>query len=171
MKNEKIVYDGFHKIIMGETEVKNRRVKREKLIVKSAVGGIVIDEDNRIALVSQYRPVPERWTKEIPAGVLDKEGLTPVETLVEELMEECMIPKEDIISISKEPIHEYYMMVGNANATIYLYEIHVKKQENKEVTDKDVDSVEWVDVNTMKQYIDEHKICDGKTIISYYHML
>lgn len=171
MKKEKMLFNGFHKIAEVECEIKGQMCKREKLLVKGAVAGIVIDACNRIGLVSQYRPVIQRQTKEIPAGVLDKEELTPVEILVEELMEECEIPKEQILSVSEKPVHQYFMMAGNTDATISFYEIRVASQENKEVADVDVDSVEWVDIQTMKKYIEEGQIVDGKTILAYYYWL
>lgn len=169
-KNERVVYDGFNKIVEFETELKSRTVKREQLIMKSGVAGIVIDEDNRIALVSQYRPVIQRNTMEVPAGVLDKEGYTPLETLIEELFEECEIKAEDILSVSSELFH-YYTVVGYADATLAFYEIHVKKQTNKAVSDRDVDSVEWVSLEQMQSYIDNGQIVDGKTRMAYYHCL
>jgi ADP-ribose pyrophosphatase len=171
VENERLVFDGFHKIVEIDTKIKGEQVKREKLLVKSAVAGIVIDADNRIGLVSQYRPVIQRQTKEIPAGVLDKEGYSPLEILLEELMEECEIPKEQILSVSENPIHEHFMMGGNADGTISFYEIRVTRQEDKVVQDVDVDSVEWVDKETMKRYIQEGHIADGKTLLAYYYWL
>lgn len=171
MNEERLVFDGFHKIVELECEMKGKMVKREKLLIKGAVAGIVIDEDNRMGLVSQYRPVIQRQTKEIPAGMLDKDGLSPKEIMLEELMEECEIFKDDILSVSEKTIHEYFMMTGNADGKIYFYEIFVKRQENKEVQDVDVDSVEWVDIKTMQRYIEEGQIVDGKTIMAYYYWL
>lgn len=170
-KNEKLVYNGFNKIAIFETEIKGRKVEREKLIVKSAVAGIVIDENNNIGLVTQYRPTINQHTKEIPAGVLDKEHLSPTEVLIEELMEECEIPKEEILSISKNSVHDYYMISGTADAKISLYEIHVKSQKNKTVSDADVESVEWVSIDQFKRYIDSGQIVDAKTIIAFYYSL
>lgn len=171
IKNEKLVYDGFHKVVEIETEMKNQKVIREKLLVKSAVAGMVVDEDGKIGLVTQYRPVIEQYTKEIPAGLLDKSGLTSTEILIEELLEECEIPKEDILSISEKPVHEYYMMAGSSDAFISLYVVHVKKQENKVVSDADVDSVEWVDLPTMNAFIQDGIIADGKTILTYHYLM
>lgn len=171
MNNAKVVFDGFHKIVEFEAEVKGRIVKRELLVAKSAVAGIVIDENNRIGLVSQYRPTIQRQTKELPAGVLDKEGLSALETLVEELMEECEIPKEEILSITENPIEPYYMMAGNTDAIISFCEIRVKAQENKKVNDADVDDVEWVTLEQMKEYIGNGTICDSKTRMVYYYLL
>jgi ADP-ribose pyrophosphatase len=171
MKNAKVVFDGFHKIVEFESEVKGRTVKRESLVAKSAVAGIIIDENNRIGLVSQYRPVIQRHTKELPAGVLDKEGLSALDTLVEELMEECEISKEEILSIKENPIEPYFMMAGNTDAIISFCEIRVKAQENKKVNDADVDEVEWVTLEEMKEYISNGAICDSKTRMVYYYLL
>lgn len=167
---DKILFEGFHKILEVTKKVKGKEVTREKLILKSAVAGIVIDENNKIALVNQFRPVPEIHTKEIPAGVLDKKNLTPVEILIEELMEECEIPKNEILSIEELPFPPYYMMVGSSDAKIGLYEVKVTAQEDKVVDDVDVDSVEWVDLDTFESYINEGLILDGKTLLAYYYL-
>jgi len=171
MDNGKVVFDGFHKIVEFEAEMKGRKVKRELLVAKSAVAGIVIDERDRVGLVSQFRPVVGRKTKELPAGVLDKNGLSAVETLLEELLEECEIPKDEILFIKENPIQPYYMMIGNTDAKISFCEIRVKAQENKKVSDADVDEVEWVTIETMKEYIENGDICDSKTTMAYYYLL
>lgn len=170
-KNERLVFDGFHKVTVFETEIKGQIVTREKLHFKSAVAGIVIDETNRLGLVCQYRPTVGRKTWEVPAGVMDKEGLGTKETLIEELLEECEISAEDILSVSEQPVHQYFMMTGSGDATMSLYDIRVKKQENKQVQDVEVECVEWVDQATMKHYIEEGKIADGKTLLAYYYWL
>lgn len=171
MKNAKVVYDGFHKIVQFEAEMKGRTVKRERLMAKSAVAGIVIDENNRIGLVSQYRPVISQHTKELPAGVLDKKELSAVEILMEELMEECGIEKEEILSIAENPIPPYFMMAGNTDAVISFCEVRVKAQENKTVNDNDVYYVEWVTLTEMARYIEAGAICDSKTNMVYYYLL
>lgn len=171
MNNAKVVFDKFHKIVEFEAELKGKIVKRELLVAKSAVAGIVIDTNNRIGLVSQCRPTVQRQTLELPAGVLDKEGLSPTEILVEELMEECEISKEEILSIKENPIQPCYMMIGSTDAIISFREIRVKEQKNKIVNDPDVDEVLWVTLEEMKKYIENGEICDSKTIMVYYYLL
>lgn len=161
------LFDGFHKISEVEATIKGNKVKREKLHLKSAVAGLVIDENNRMALVTQYRPTIGKTIKEIPAGVLDKKGLTPLETLLEELEEECEINKDEIISINEKPIYEYYMIVGSSDALISIYEIRVKTQENKLVDDSEVECVEWLTAEEVERYINEGLSPDPKTIVSY----
>lgn len=166
----KYLYDGFHKISEVDSVIKGNNVKREKLHLKHAVAGVVIDEYNRIAVVTQYRPTIGRKVKEIPAGVLDKKGLTPLETLLEELEEECGIKEKDLISIKETPILEYYMIIGSSDAKIRLYEIRVKKQQNRYVNDSEVEYVEWLTADELKKYIQEGLAPDPKTILAYYSL-
>lgn len=163
----KILFDGFHKIEEIVSNVNGKKMVREKLVLLNAVAGIVVDENSRIALVNQYRPSAGKYTKEIPAGVLDKPELTAKETLIEELFEECGIGKGDIISISP-PVHNYHSIIGHSDAQIALHKVLVRKQKNRVVNDKDVDSVEWVSFNQLKEWVDKGNITDGKTLLAYY---
>lgn len=166
---EELVYDGFHKIKRITAMLKGKEVFREKLILKDAVAALVIDADNKIALVSQYRPTAKKNTLELPAGLMDKPNLSKIEVLLEELQEECEIEKEDILKVSETPYHDYFMVAGSSDARISLYEIRVTKQFNKKVADVDVDEVIWVSLEEMKQLIDLGEIADSKTILTYYY--
>lgn len=170
MTKEKLVYDGFHKVYQVDATVKGKQVKREKVMIKSAVAGIVIDENNRIGLVSQFRPVIGKQAWELPAGLQDKEGLTPLQVLIEELEEECGIQASEILSAPETPVHDYYMVIGSSPATIQLYEIRVTAQTDKQVYDADVDEVRWVTLKDMERMVQEGLICDPKTIIAYYYL-
>ena len=164
----KRLYDGFHKIEEVESEMKGKIVKREKVILPSAVGGLVIDEANKIALVTQYRPTVGLTTKEIPAGILDKD-LSNKDTLLEELEEECEIKTEDILSFEQQPFNHYFMVTGSSDAEMYLYTIYVKRQEDKIIKDdQDVESVEWVTLEQFKDYIDAFKVVDSKSLLAYH---
>lgn len=165
----KYLFDGFHKISEVDATIKGKKVKREKLHIKHAVAGLVIDENNRMAIVMQYRPTIDKRIKEIPAGVLDKEGLTPLETLIEELEEECGIQKDEILSINENPFYDYYMIPGSSDAKIKIYEIRVKAQMNKIVNDSEVEYVEWLTVDEVERNIREGLTPDPKTIISYHY--
>lgn len=165
---ERLVFDGFHKIVEMEKNVKGKTVKREKLLLKYAVGALVVDDNNRIGLVTQFRPVVGEYTKEIPAGVLDRDGLTPKRILLEELKEECNIKESDIIEVDNKPFRKYYMIIGNSDALIELYYVKVKAQKNAEIKeDNDVEKVEWVSLEELKSLVDYGSIKDAKTIIAY----
>lgn len=165
------LYDGFHKIEKVQTEIKGKIVTREKLILKGAVGGCVIDDLGRMALVTQFRPTANFVSKEIPSGVLDKPLLTPIETLVEELQEECEIPKEDITVAYSTPFEEFFINIGSSDAIITIHEVFVKaqKQRVKLVQDADVESVEWAYLETVEGYIKRGLIKDPKTLLAYHY--
>ena len=78
------LFDGFHKIDEVTDPEGN---KRERLVLKSAVGAFVVDSRGRVCLVRQYRPAVGHETWEIPAGVLDK-GFSKEQTIYEELLED-----------------------------------------------------------------------------------
>ena len=171
--NKNYIYDGFHKIEMIKAEMKGKTVSRERLIIPSAVGGLVVDSKGRVALVSQYRPTIGQYTKEIPAGILDK-NLSKIDTLLEELEEECEIKRTDIVHIYHKPFKEYYMITGSSDAKITLYAILVNDQglDHKEILDdNDVESIEWVTFDQFTKYVDDGLIVDAKTLFAYDYML
>lgn len=165
---EKLLYDGFHKIVRVAAEMKGRTVEREKILIKSAVAGIVVDAKQRLGLVTQFRPTINKTVREIPAGLLDKPQLTAVQTLIEELNEECNIPLHDVEHVSAEPLHEYYMVIGSSDATVQLYYVEVAEQQNQLVEDADVESVEWVTVAEMEQLVLRGEIMDPKTLLAFH---
>lgn len=168
--NEKVLYKGFHTITEVEATMKGRVVKRERLGLKSAVAGIVIDEKGRIGLVSQYRPVVAMRTWELPAGVLDKPHLTPKEVLLEELEEECCITSEQVLKVDEHPyIEDYFMVIGSSNANITFFTVHVSAQDDKQTEDDhDVDEVKWFTVEEFGSLVRTKQIKDGKTLIGYF---
>ena len=165
----KLVFDGWHKISKIKTRIKGKEVEREFLHLKSAVGAIVIDTEGKIGLVEQYRPTVALVTLEIPAGVLDKEGLSPLETMIEELEEECNIKKSQIVEAKPCNPNGFYMLTGSSNAYMYMYRITVETQpEEVLVDDADVERTIWIDFDTFEEMVLSGKIIDNKTILSYF---
>lgn len=160
----KIVYNGWHKVEELEASIKGRIVKREKLIIKSAVAALITDTKGKVALVKQYRPCTGESLYEIPAGVLDKEGLTPKQIILEELQEECELDAKDVVVY--EEIAKYYMLAGSSDATTTIFRIKYNGIGcNKIVDDVDVESVEWFSVKELNDMIKAGVIKDAKTII------
>ncbi|WP_242939282.1 NUDIX hydrolase [Tepidibacter thalassicus] len=161
-----LLYDGWHKIEEIIANIKGREVKREKIIIKGGVSGIVINRDNKVLLVKQYRPCVGHYTYELVAGCIDKD-ISNKEILLEELQEECEITKDEVISISEKPLVEYYMMCGSSDATMSIYLVKVdSKSINKKVDDVDVEEIVWVTVQEMEEMKEKGLIKDGKTIIA-----
>lgn len=171
MKEEKLVFDGWHKIALVEAIIKGQTVQREKLLINDSVGALVVDENNQVGLVRQYRPTVGEYLWEIPAGVMDKALLTPTATLIEELYEECEIKPEEILNIQPEPIEEYYMMAGSSDAIMRIYRFDVTAQTDKQVSDVDVEEVKWFTVKEIKTKLQNKEIKDSKTKLALNHFL
>lgn len=171
MKEEKLVFDGWHKITLVEAIIKGQTVQREKLLINDSVGALVVDENNQVGLVRQYRPTVGEYLWEIPAGVMDKALLTPTATLIEELYEECEIKPEEILNIQLEPIEEYYMMAGSSDAIMRIYRFDVTAQTDKQVSDVDVEEVKWFTVKEIKTKLQNKEIKDSKTKLALNHFL
>lgn len=169
-----LVYDGFHKVYSENVCIKGKERTIERLGIKDAVAALVVDAEGKMALVKQYRPCPDRYMTEIPAGLLDKPGLTIDEVLIEELAEECYISKEEIEYISCEPIHSYFSVCGSSNAKTYIYKVclNTVKSSHKILDDHDVEAVVWVDYDEVRDLYLRNAFEDPKTILAAnYYML
>lgn len=56
-----------------------------------AVAVVALDDQQRITLISQYRPAVAQYLWELPAGLLDKPGEDPVAAAARELAEEVSL--------------------------------------------------------------------------------
>jgi 8-oxo-dGTP pyrophosphatase MutT (NUDIX family) len=72
-----------------------QRVVREVLVHTGAVGVVVLDEQDRVLLVRQYRHPVRHYLWEPPAGLLDVTGEDPLETARRELAEEAHLRADD----------------------------------------------------------------------------
>lgn len=163
------LYNGFHTVDKVEVEVKGKSRIIERLGIKNAVGAIVTDAEGKIGLVKQFRPCISEVMYEIPAGLMDKEGLTNKEVIIEELEEECEINRTNISYISSESVHTYYMICGSSNAEIALYRVKLSSiEESKLVKDADVESVAWLSMQEFEVLIQNTKIKDAKTLMAYF---
>jgi 8-oxo-dGDP phosphatase len=65
--------------------------ERDVIVHPGAVGIIVLDDDNRVLLLRQYRHTVRRMLWEPPAGLLDEPGEDPLEAAKRELFEEAHV--------------------------------------------------------------------------------
>lgn len=164
---EKLIYDGYVKIYDCERDNDGKLDKFTKVALRGASGGIVINEEGKMALVKQYRPIIGHDTLEIPAGTLDK-SITKKDIIIEELEEECGIAREDIISITDEPIISYNIIENMSDGLMHLYLIHVKTKDSKPQEEDDVDEVKFYTLDEIDTLIKTRVITDPKTLIAYF---
>ena len=129
MVEEKLIYDGYVKIYDVRKEKDGKVIEYTKVHLRGSSCGIVINEEGKMALVTQYRPIIGMETLEVPAGTLDK-GISPKEIIIEELEEECGIAKEDIISITDKPVLTYKIIENMSDGEMHIFLIKVKTRNN-----------------------------------------
>ena len=171
MENKNYLYKGFHSVERLDAVIKGEKKIIERIGIKNAVSALVTDADGKIAFVRQYRPCIDECLYEIPAGLMDKDGLTGSEILTEELYEECEIKASDIEFISKDPMYSYYVLCGSSDAKMSIYRVSLRSVEcSKEVADEDVDKVEWLTYDEFDELAQNGKIKDEATLIAYLHL-
>ena len=122
---------------------------------------LLVDGEERVLLVRQYRNVEDDFTLEIPAGVMDPEDATPEVTAVREAKEETGYYPKRIFSVGR---------VLNAAG---LFDEHTSVFLGKELEAEklEADPEESIEVHRIPfaealQMIYDGRIIDGKTIIA-----
>ncbi|TAL46462.1 MAG: NUDIX domain-containing protein [Salinibacterium sp.] len=103
---------------LGDTngDETDAEITREFMAHTGAVAVLALDERERVLLIKQYRhPVRAReW--ELPAGLLDEQGESPLRTAKRELAEEADLVAEDWALLS-----EFASSPGGSNEVIRIY--------------------------------------------------
>jgi ADP-ribose pyrophosphatase len=92
------------------------RITRDYVDHTGAVGVLALDDDDRVFLIQQYRhPIGHRdW--EIPAGLLDAEGESPLDAAKRELAEEA-----DLVADEWAVLTEFWTSPGGSDEAIRIY--------------------------------------------------
>lgn len=120
-------------------------IVRQYVAHPGAAAIVAIDEQDRVLLIQQYRhPIRHRdW--EIPAGLLDVAGESPLQSAVRELAEEADLEAtqwDELVSIFTTP--------GGNDEVVHLFlarglsaidEAHVREDEEADIR------IEWVPLN------------------------
>jgi len=93
-----------------------QRLTRDFVDHTGAVAIVALDEDDRVLLIKQYRhPIRHRdW--EIPAGLLDVSGESPLAAAQRELAEEA-----DLVATDWHVLAEYACSPGGSNEVLRIY--------------------------------------------------
>ena len=157
--NRERKYKGF--INIDELTVKTRsgkEVKRELMVRKDAVAGIVYDTNmKKFIFVNQWRPGSNSEIIEIPAGTLDTEGEDPREAMMREIDEEIGYKTDTIVLVD-----ECYMSPGGSSEVISIYYCEVSNKIH------DGGGLEYEDIDVIEMDIDEvmsTRFRDAKTVI------
>jgi len=103
---------------------------------------VALDDDDRVLLIQQYRhPIRHRdW--EVPAGLLDVDGESPLQTAQRELAEEV-----DLVAAEWEPLVSIFTTPGGNDEVVHLFlarglspagQVHEREDEEADIR------IEWV---------------------------
>jgi ADP-ribose pyrophosphatase len=120
---------------------------------------VALDADERVLLIQQYRhPIRHRdW--EIPAGLLDIDGESPLETAQRELMEEA-----DLVASDWQPIVSVFTTPGGNDEVVHLFlarglspvgHAHAREAEEADIR------IEWVPLTDAVTGILEGRLRNG----------
>jgi ADP-ribose pyrophosphatase len=118
------------------------QIVRQYVDHPGAAAVVALDDDGRVLLIQQYRhPIRSRdW--EVPAGLLDVDGETPLQTAQRELAEEA-----DLVASSWEPLVSVFTTPGGNDEIVHLflarglspsYEVHEREDEEADIR------IEWM---------------------------
>ena len=89
---------------------------REFMEHPGAVAVLVIDADDRLLTIQQYRHPIQMRNWELPAGLLDVDGEPPLEAAQRELAEEA-----DLVAASWEPLITLHTSPGGSDEVIHVF--------------------------------------------------
>lgn len=140
--------------------------KRELILHGGAVCILIVNKDNQVVLVRQFRKALESDLLEIPAGKMEK-GEVPEETVKREMNEEVGYTCTDV-----KLVYQFYGCPGFCNEHVYLYEaINPEITNDKLALDEDEFlEVVTLDIQDALDLLKSGKIRDGKTIIALQYL-
>jgi ADP-ribose pyrophosphatase len=135
------------------------QIVRQYVAHPGAAAIVALDEDGRVLLIQQYRhPIRHRdW--EIPAGLLDIAGESPLETAQRELVEEA-----DLRASSWEPLVSIFTTPGGNDEVVHLFLARglapVGSAHAREAEEADI-RVEWVPLQDAVTGVLEGRLRNG----------
>ena len=138
----------------GETSV------RELVYHNGAVAVLVVDEDDRIVLVEQYRKAFESMSLEIPAGKLEV-GEEPLASAKRELEEETGYTAETL-----EKIFSFYGAPGFCSERVDVYVAHGLTAGPMNLDEDEFLQVQRFTFDEAVDLLASGRITDAKTIMA-----
>ena len=154
------IYDGRAvKLRVDSIQLRNgRQTTREVVEHSHCIAVVVIDENDNILLVKQFRKPVENELLEIPAGGIDA-GEDPEEAVKRELREEIGYMPQKLQSLGG-----FYSAPGYCTEYLYLY--LATELVPSQLTAEDTESINVVrlPIKEIPELVTSGRICDAKSI-------
>jgi ADP-ribose pyrophosphatase len=158
--SSQLIYEGRAvKLRVDTIQTKNgRQATREIVEHSDCIAVVVIDEEDNVLLVKQFRKPVEKELLEIPAGGIDP-GESPEEAVIRELQEEIGHMPRNI-----KKLGGFYSAPGYLSEYLYLY--LATDLIPSQLTAEDTEGIDVVRVPLAEipGMIASGRICDSKSI-------
>lgn len=136
-----------------------------EIIEHSGGSAILVEKDDKILFVKQYRYACGEEVLEIPAGKLNA-GEDPLETARRELEEES-----GIIAGNLQLMFEVYPSPGYTQEKIWIYKATDLKEGKVNLDEDEFLSLVWIEKEQVRKLIKDGTIKDGKTLLALLSIL
>ncbi len=156
----RVVYKGsILTLRVDDVRMPSGRVAEREIVTHSGAVGIVpLTDKGEIIMVNQYRHAVSASLKEIPAGKLDP-GETPEACARRELIEETGFAPGRLVHLTT-----FYTTPGYSNEIFHLFVADELKPESSDLTEEEIESIEYLSLAEAVSQIDSGVIEDGKTV-------
>ena len=158
--SKETVYDG--KLFKVNREIvrlpDGRERPREIVVHPGAVAMVVVDDEDRLILVRQYRRAADRVLLEIPAGTREP-GEDPEQCALREVREETGYEAGKV-----ESLGGFYSAPGFCTEYLYCYLLTDLRESPGAFDDDENIEVERLTVDEALEAIRSGEICDAKSI-------
>ena len=138
--------------------LRGRNTTREIIEHSDCIAVVVLDNEENVIMVRQYRKPVEKTLLEIPAGGIDT-GEQPIDAVKRELQEEIGFIPQKI-----EELGGFYNAPGYGTEYLYLYLATQLKPSRLNAEDTETIEVVKVPLARIPELIASGEICDAKSI-------
>ncbi|GAA3206948.1 NUDIX hydrolase [Microbacterium terregens] len=155
-----LVYEGSVWDVRSDTvRYGDGEMVRQYVDHPGAAAIVAIDDDQRVLLIQQYRHPIRRRDWEIPAGLLDVAGESPLQSAQRELIEEA-----DLTAAEWEPLLSVYTTPGGNDEVVHVFLARglspVGTAHAREAEEADI-RVEWIPLSDAVTGVLEGRLRNG----------
>jgi 8-oxo-dGTP pyrophosphatase MutT (NUDIX family) len=140
------------------------RARREVVVVEDAVAVVALDEHRRVCLLEQYRHPLRRRLLELPAGKMDEEGESPLQTAQRELREEAALASRRWSELTS--FENSAGWTTERTHVLLAEDVFAEQDEEFSASHEEADmGIAMVPFGKTLEMIDTSEITDAKTIV------
>lgn len=161
--SSRVEYDGrILKLEVDDVLLPDGTKSVRECVRHSGGAAVLFIEDNKVALVRQYRYLYGKEIYEIPAGKVEK-GEDPSAAALRELEEETGYRAKKLA-----PLMKIYPSPGYTDEIIHIYLAEDCEKARQKLDDGEFLTCEFFPLEEVVKMMEEGEICDAKTVAAVY---